>query len=102
MKEYKQQIVELLKSWETGDSRPLAYNNPKKYIQHNHGLGDGLAAYVAGFQSVPTGSVKVNIIRIFQRARAFPFYFPRNSVMNKHALGSRRSLFTNEKQSGSF
>ncbi len=43
MADYKQQVVELLKSLETGDSEPLAYINPDKYIQHNLAVGDGLA-----------------------------------------------------------
>jgi len=40
---YKQQAVDLLKSIETGDTNPLAYINPNKYVQHNLAVGDGLA-----------------------------------------------------------
>ena len=36
---YKQQAAELLKSIETGDSKPLTYINPAKYIQHNLAVG---------------------------------------------------------------
>jgi predicted SnoaL-like aldol condensation-catalyzing enzyme len=64
--DHKQQVVELLKSWETGDSGSFAYINPDKYVQHDHRLGDGLAAYTAAFRSVPKGSVRVNTVRVFQ------------------------------------
>jgi hypothetical protein len=41
--DFKRQIVELLKSFETGDRKPLATINPNKYIQHNLRVADGLA-----------------------------------------------------------
>jgi predicted SnoaL-like aldol condensation-catalyzing enzyme len=66
MIDYKEQVVELLKSIETGDSRPIAYINPDKYIQHNLAVGDGLAGVRALFQSLPKGATKVNTVRVFQ------------------------------------
>ena len=66
MPDYKQQVVELLKSIETGDSKPIAYINPNKYIQHNLAVGDGLAGVRALLQSLPKGSAKVNTVRVFQ------------------------------------
>src|ERR1700694_580874 len=51
MTNYKQQVVELLKSIETGDSKPIAYINPDKYIQHNLAVGDGLAGLGLLFES---------------------------------------------------
>ncbi len=63
---YKQQVLELLKSLETGDSKPLAYIDPDKCIQHNLAVGDGLAGLHALFQSLPKGSAKVNTARVFQ------------------------------------
>jgi predicted SnoaL-like aldol condensation-catalyzing enzyme len=63
---HEQQVVELLKSIETGDSEPLAYINPDKYIQHNLAVGDGLAGVKALFQSLPKGSTKVNTVRVFE------------------------------------
>lgn len=63
---YKQQVVELLKSIETGDSKPIAYINPNKYIQHNLAVGDGLTGVSALLQSLPKGSTKVNTVRVFQ------------------------------------
>jgi hypothetical protein len=41
----KQQVIDLLKSIETGASGPFAVINPQKYIQHNLGAADGLAGF---------------------------------------------------------
>jgi predicted SnoaL-like aldol condensation-catalyzing enzyme len=62
----KQLAVELLKSIETGDTKPLAYINPNNYVQHNLAVGDGLAGVKALWQSRPKGSAKVNTVRVFQ------------------------------------
>jgi predicted SnoaL-like aldol condensation-catalyzing enzyme len=61
----KRQVVELLKSIETGDSKPVSYINPDKYIQHNLAVGDGLAGFGAVLQQLPKGSAKVNTVRVF-------------------------------------
>ena len=66
MQDHKQQVVDLLKSIETGDPKPVAYINPDKYIQHNLAVADGLAGVTALFQSLPKGSAKVNTVRVFQ------------------------------------
>lgn len=62
----KQQVVELLKSIETGAAKPIAYINPNKYIQHNLAVADGLAGVGALLQSLPKGSARVNTVRVFQ------------------------------------
>ena len=62
----KQQVVALLKSIETGDSRPVGYINPGKYIQHNLAVADGLAGFAALLQQLPEGSATVNTKRVFQ------------------------------------
>jgi predicted SnoaL-like aldol condensation-catalyzing enzyme len=62
----KQQVVELLKSLETGDPKPLQYINPDKYIQHNLAVGDGMAGLGVLFASLPKGATKVNTVRVFQ------------------------------------
>lgn len=62
----KEQVVELLKSIETGDTKPVSYINPDKYIQHNLAVGDGLAGFGAVLQQLPKGSAKVNTVRVFQ------------------------------------
>src|ERR1700674_3913610 len=66
MTNYKQQVVELLKSIETGDSKPIAYINPNKYVQHTLAVGDGLAGVRALLQAVPKGSATVNTVRVVQ------------------------------------
>jgi len=63
---YKEQVVEILKSIETGDRTPLGNISPNKYVQHNLALADGLAGVIALWQSRPKGSVKVNPVRVFQ------------------------------------
>lgn len=62
----KQQVVELLKSIETGNTKPVGYINSNKYIQHNLAVGDGLAGFGAVLQQLPKGSAKVNTARVFQ------------------------------------
>lgn len=61
----KQQVVELLKSIETGDTKPVSYINPNKYIQHNLAVGDGLAGFGEVLKQLPKGSAKVNTVRVF-------------------------------------
>lgn len=62
----KEQVAQLLKSIETGDSAPIAYVNPNKYIQHNLAVGDGLAGFGAVLQQLPAGSAKINTARLLQ------------------------------------
>jgi predicted SnoaL-like aldol condensation-catalyzing enzyme len=66
MPDHKQQAIELLKSFETGDRKSAAYINPNKYIQHNLAIADGLAGLDAVFQALPKGSAKTNTVRAFQ------------------------------------
>ena len=63
---YTQQVVDLLKSIETGDAKPVAYIDPNKYIQHNLAVGDGLAGLGAVLKMLPKGSAKVNTVRAFR------------------------------------
>jgi len=63
---YKQHVVELLKSIETGDAKPVGTVNPNQYIQHNLAVGDGLAGFGAVLAQLPKGSAKVNTVRVFQ------------------------------------
>ena len=62
----KDKVVALLKSIETGDTAPVAYINPNKYIQHNLAVGDGLAGFGAVLQALHAGSAKANTVRAFQ------------------------------------
>ena len=63
--EYKQRVVDLLKSLETKDPAPFAYINSKKYIQHNLSVADGPAGVATLIKSLPP-EVSVNTIRVFQ------------------------------------
>jgi predicted SnoaL-like aldol condensation-catalyzing enzyme len=62
----REKVVQLLKSIETGDSAPVAYINPDKYIQHNLGVADGLAGFGELLKLLPKGSAKVNTVRAFE------------------------------------
>lgn len=66
MHTYKSQVSALLKSIETGDHAPVASINPTKYIQHNLGVGDGLAGFGAVMAQLPKGSAKARVVRVFQ------------------------------------
>jgi predicted SnoaL-like aldol condensation-catalyzing enzyme len=61
----KQQVANLLKSIETGDPKPAGVISPKKYIQHNLAVGDGIEGFVAVLKLLPKDSAKVNTVRVF-------------------------------------
>jgi len=62
----KQQVSDLLKSIETGDSTPVGYINPNKYIQHNLGAKDGLQGFGELMGQLPPNSARVSTARVFQ------------------------------------
>ena len=62
----EKQVVDLLKSIETGAADPVAVINPDKYVQHNLAAADGLAGFGALMALLPKGSAKVNTVRVFQ------------------------------------
>src|ERR1044071_3769837 len=62
----KQRVAELLKSIETSDPKPVAVTNPKKYIQHNLNVADGLEGFGALIGILPKGSAKVCTRRLLQ------------------------------------
>lgn len=61
----KQQVVDLLRSIETGDQGPAAYIDPETYIQHNLGVADGLAGFGEVLSQLQ-GSGRANPVRVFQ------------------------------------
>jgi predicted SnoaL-like aldol condensation-catalyzing enzyme len=73
LQDFKRQIVELLKSFETGERKPLATINPNNYIQHNLRVADGLAGFRERLEALPKGAAKVNTVRVFQDGN-FLFY----------------------------
>lgn len=62
----KQKAVALLNSFNMGDTTPISYINPQKYIQHNLAVGDGLAGFGKVMKNAPEGGFKANVIRAFQ------------------------------------
>ena len=62
----KQQVRDLLKAIETSEPAPVAAIDPNMYIQHNLGVGEGLAGFGALLQQLPKGSARVNTARVFQ------------------------------------
>jgi predicted SnoaL-like aldol condensation-catalyzing enzyme len=66
MESRKHQVVELLKSIETGHPGPLAAIDAGRYIQHNLSVGDGLEGLGAVLALLPKGSAKVRTVRAFE------------------------------------
>lgn len=62
----KQKVVELLTSIETGDSKPVGYINPNKYIQHNLAVKDGLSGFGEVIAMLPKSSAKAKVVRAFE------------------------------------
>jgi len=62
----KQQVIDLLKSIETGDTAPVGVINPEKYIQHNLAAKDGLQGFGELMAQLPPNSARVNTVRVFQ------------------------------------
>ena len=62
----KEQVVELLKTFETGDTVPIAYINPEKYIQHNLQVADGVEGFREAIRGAEKSGVKVNTLRVFE------------------------------------
>lgn len=57
--------IALLNSFNTGDTAPIAYINPDKYIQHNLDVADGLAGFGAVMQNAPPQGFSANVKRAF-------------------------------------
>ncbi|MEM1182123.1 MAG: nuclear transport factor 2 family protein [Acidobacteriota bacterium] len=66
MPSYKDQVVALLHSLESGDPAPVASINPQKYIQHNLAVADGLEGFGAVLQNAPPGGFKAKVVRAFE------------------------------------
>ena len=61
----KNKAVALLNSFNSRDKAPLAYINPKKYIQHNLSVDDGYESFAGMLQNLPPNT-SAKIIRSFQ------------------------------------
>jgi len=64
--EMKNQIRALLKSIETGDSKPIGVVNKEEYIQHNPHTHEGSEGLASLFQRLSKTSPRVNIVRAFE------------------------------------
>ncbi|MES1183435.1 MAG: nuclear transport factor 2 family protein [Myxococcales bacterium] len=62
----RQQVIDLLKSIESGDGAPVAVINPNQYTQHNLAVADGLAGFGALLAALPKGSARVSTVRAFR------------------------------------
>lgn len=62
----KDKVIALLTSMETGDPTPIKYINPKKYIQHNLAVADGLEGFGKVLANAPAGGFKAKVIRAFE------------------------------------
>ena len=62
----KEKVIALLNSFNTGDTTPISYINPEKYIQHNLAVGDGLAGFGEIMKAAPPQGFKANVVRAFQ------------------------------------
>ncbi len=60
-----EKAVALLNSLNTGDTGPVAYINPNKYIQHNLDVGDGLSGFGEVIKNAPPQGFKAKVHRSF-------------------------------------
>lgn len=61
----KKKVSELLDSFNTGDSAPIAYINAENYVQHNLDVGDGLAGFGEVMKNAPPQGFKAKVHRVF-------------------------------------
>ena len=62
----KQQAIDLLKSLETNDPKPLGSVSTTKYIQHNLNVADGPQGLRELFKRLPRTTARVKTARTFQ------------------------------------
>src|SRR5690349_22647038 len=61
----KTQVVDLLKSLETGDTTAARVINSDRYTQHDPRVSDGLAEFLDAVKRLSTNSAKVHTVRAF-------------------------------------
>lgn len=62
----KQQVVDVLKSLETGAPAPLEVLSSTRYVQHNLDVADGVEGVRELMRRLPRGATKVNTVRVFE------------------------------------
>lgn len=61
-----EKVVALLNSFNTTDHGPIAYINPKQYIQHIFTVADGLAGFANVMKNAPPQGFLANVVRACQ------------------------------------
>ncbi len=61
----KKKVSELLDTFNTGDSAPIAYINAEHYVQHNLDVADGLAGFGEVMKNAPPQGFKAKVHRVF-------------------------------------
>ena len=62
----KAEVINLLKSLETGDTTAAKVINSDRYTQHNPRVSDGLAGFLGAVKRLSTNFAKVHTVRVFE------------------------------------
>lgn len=65
----KQQVLALLAAYTSGDQAAFNVINPKKFIQHDPAIADGLSGLKAWLAAAPAGSIAVHPVRVLVDGR---------------------------------
>jgi predicted SnoaL-like aldol condensation-catalyzing enzyme len=60
----KRAVLQLLAAYGTGDESAFDVINPKKFIQHDPEIGDGLAGMKGWLATIPAGQISVKPVRV--------------------------------------
>lgn len=85
----KTRVRDLLKSIETGESRPAASINPDRYIQHNPHIGDGPSGLGAAPKALAEQGIAMKYDRIHRVLGQGSFVV----VVSEGNFGERRTSF---------
>ena len=62
----KEKVLEVMKCLETNNTNALEFINPKKYIQHNLSVENGIDGYKKLISELTTNGIKVDVKRTFE------------------------------------
>jgi predicted SnoaL-like aldol condensation-catalyzing enzyme len=62
----KTEVINLLKSLETGDTAAARVIDPDRYTEHNPRVSDGLPGFLDAVKRLSTNSAKVHTVRVFE------------------------------------
>ncbi|EDY56578.1 conserved hypothetical protein [Streptomyces sviceus ATCC 29083] len=63
-KREKQEVLNLLSAYRTGDQAAFKVINPKKFIQHDPAVADGVAGLRSWLTAAPKGKISVHPVRV--------------------------------------